>query len=212
MADIDLLGAYAAVVLLGAMSPGPDFALVTRFAVLHGRRIGLGASAGVALGMAVNTTTAVVGVGAAVAAVPWLFRTVSYAGACYLIYLGVRGLLAIRSTDDLAPSTAGPSHGEDVERSVNTAFRQGLLTNLLNPKSVVFLVALLPQFLSEGSTWDDKALLGSVTVLVVLLWFSVVAVAMGALQSFFRRAGARRGLNVATGTVLILLGGSLFLT
>ncbi|MCH0539318.1 LysE family translocator [Streptomyces sp. MUM 203J] len=210
--SLAVVGSYTAVALLGAMSPGPDFALVSRFAALRGRRVGLGASAGVAAGMAVNTAAAVLGVGAVVAASPTVFRAVSIVGACYLIYLGVRSLMAAREPGPAAPDTAAPDPETPVPaaESTVTAFRQGLITNVLNPKSVVFLVALLPQFLTDSSTWLDKSVLGAITVLAVLLWFSLVALAVGAFQSVFRRPGARKALNAVMGLVLIALGASLF--
>lgn len=214
--SLAVVGSYTAVALLGAMSPGPDFALVSRFAALRGRRVGLGASAGVAAGMAVNTAAAVLGVGAVVAASPAVFRAVSIVGACYLIYLGVRSLMAAREPVAAGPEAAsdagtpGPDTPAPAAESTATAFRQGLITNVLNPKSVVFLVALLPQFLTDSSTWLDKSVLGVITVLAVLLWFSLVALAVGAFQSFFRRPGARKALNAVMGLVLIALGASLF--
>ncbi|MFJ1751924.1 LysE family translocator [Kitasatospora sp. NPDC088134] len=213
MIGLGVMASYAGVALLGAMSPGPDFALVSRFAALRGRSAGLGAAVGVAAGMAVNTLAAVVGVGAALAASPTVFRAITLAGAAYLCYLGVRSLLAARAPDggalpaadagsEAGTGTAAGSGGSDVRW---TAFRQGLITNVLNPKSIVFLVALLPQFLTDRSTWADKSLLGVITVLMVLVWFVAVSLAVGAFQAVFRRPSARRALNAATGLVLVAL-------
>ncbi|TXS34894.1 LysE family translocator [Streptomyces sp. t39] len=203
MIGTEVVASYALVALLGAMSPGPDFALVSRFAALRGRLAGLGAAAGVAAGMAVNTVAAVVGVGAALAASPTAFRAITLAGAAYLCYLGVRSLLAARAADGGGLQDAGAGQAEGGVRWA--AFRQGLITNVLNPKSIVFLVALLPQFLTDRSTWADKSVLGAVTVLMVFVWFCAVSLAVGAFQAAFRRPAARRVLNVATGTVLVAL-------
>lgn len=210
MIGLEAVASYAAVALLGAMSPGPDFALVSRFAALRGRLAGLGAAAGVAAGMAVNTIAAVVGVGAALAASPAVFRAITLAGAAYLCYLGVRSLLAARASDDGALADAATGQSEGGVRWA--AFRQGLVTNVLNPKSIVFLVALLPQFLTDRSTWADKSALGAVTVLMVFVWFCAVSLAVGAFQRVFRRPGARRALNIATGLVLIALALVIVLT
>ncbi|MBT2480142.1 LysE family translocator [Streptomyces sp. ISL-94] len=206
----EVVASYAGVALLGAMSPGPDFALVSRFAALRGRLAGLGAAAGVAAGMAVNTAAAVVGVGAALAASPTVFRAITLAGAAYLCYLGVRSLLAARATDGGGLQDADTGDGESGVR--RAAFRQGLITNVLNPKSIVFLVALLPQFLTDHSTWADKSVLGVITVLMVLVWFSAVSLAVGAFQAAFHRPAARRALNIATGLVLIALALVIVLT
>ncbi|MET8468830.1 LysE family translocator [Streptomyces sp. NPDC006422] len=199
----EVVASYAGVALLGAMSPGPDFALVSRFAALRGRLAGLGAATGVAAGMAVNTIAAVAGVGAALTASPAVFRAVTLAGAAYLCYLGVRSLLAARTVDDGGRQDTDADQGAGSVR--RAAFRQGLITNVLNPKSIVFLVALLPQFLTDRSTWADKSVLGAVTVLMVLVWFCAVSLAVGAFQAVFRRPSARRALNAVTGLVLIAL-------
>ncbi|GAA3935799.1 LysE family translocator [Streptomyces gulbargensis] len=222
MIGFEVVAAYAGVALLGAMSPGPDFALVSRFAALRGRPAGLGAAAGVAAGMAVNTVAAVVGVGAALAASPTVFRAITLAGAAYLCYLGVRSLLAARTTDTGALADGDSGTERDAGSGARSgsgrndvrwaAFRQGLITNVLNPKSIVFLVALLPQFLTDRSTWADKSLLGVVTVLMVLLWFTAVSLAVGSFQAFFRRPAARRALHAATGLVLIALALVIVLT
>ncbi len=201
MIGAGVVASYSVVALLGAMSPGPDFALVSRFAALQGRLVGLVAAAGVAAGMAVNTIAAVCGVGAALAASPAVFRAITLAGAAYLCYIGVRALLAARRRDDAAAPQSEPQAQRATVPWV--AFRQGLITNVLNPKSVVFLIALLPQFLTDRSTWADKAVLGAITVLAVLTWFSAVSLAVGAFQAVFKKSAARRALNAVTGLVLV---------
>ncbi len=195
----EVVASYAGVALLGAMSPGPDFALVSRFAALRGLSL-----------IHINTAAAVVGVGAALAASPTVFRAITLAGAAYLCYLGVRSLLAARATDGGGLQDADTGDGESGVR--RAAFRQGLITNVLNPKSIVFLVALLPQFLTDHSTWADKSVLGVITVLMVLVWFSAVSLAVGAFQAAFHRPAARRALNIATGLVLIALALVIVLT
>ncbi len=141
-----------------------------------------------------------------------MFRAITLAGAAYLCHLGVRSLLAARAADGgPAAADAGTGAGAGAQDVWWTAFRQGLVTNVLNPKSIVFLVALLPQFLTDRSTWADKALLGAVTVLMVLVWFAAVSLAVGAFQAVFRRPAARRVLNAATGLVLVTLALALVL-
>jgi threonine/homoserine/homoserine lactone efflux protein len=192
------------------MSPGPDFALVSRFAALNGRRIGLCASVGIAGGMGINTVAAIVGIGAVITASPRLFHAMSIVGAVYLSYLGVRSLLAMREKESgwAAKSARKGDFGAILPW---TAFRQGLITNMLNPKSIVFLVALFPRFLTDHATLWDRTVLGAITVLVVLLWFSAMALAVGAFQNFFQKPASRRILNGVTGAVLVGLGVSLLL-
>jgi threonine/homoserine/homoserine lactone efflux protein len=195
---------FALVVFVGAMSPGPDFTLVTRLAIVGGRRAGVGAAAGIAAGMAVNTAAALAGVGAVIAAAPWLYTTVRLLGAAYLVYLGVTALLSLRRRDG---GPAGDDDGPLQARGgqVAAAFRQGLVTNILNPKAIVFLVALMPQFMPPDPAPLERVLLGTVTVGIVLGWFVVVALAVSAMHRLFRRPAARRAVNAVSGTVLVAL-------
>ncbi|BCL15120.1 LysE family translocator [Micromonospora sagamiensis] len=204
---------YALVVLLGALSPGPDFALVTRHAALHGRRAGVAAGVGIGGGMAVNTLAALLGVGAVIAAAPWLYATIRYLGAAYLVYLGAMALLSLRrrsgGEEASEPGPDGPPPGRG---QVGSAFRQGLITNILNPKAIVFLVALMPQFMPAAPSVLDRVVVGSVTTAVTLGWFVLVALAVSALRRVFRRPAVRRGLNAVTGTLLVGLAVRLVLT
>ncbi|WP_155370799.1 LysE family translocator [Catellatospora vulcania] len=194
---------YALVALLGAVAPGPDFALVTRYASRWGRRAGLLAAGGVASGMAVNTAAAVLGLGAVLAASPKVYTVVRLIGAVYLLYLGIRLVVSIlRVRRDGVPSKTEP----ESRHSARTAFWRGFVVNILNPKAMVFLVALMPQFLPQSPAMVDRAALGVITVLVVLLWFVVVALGFSLLRRFFEQPRARRALDAVTAIVLIGLG------
>lgn len=193
---------YALISLLGAMSPGADFALITRIATLSGRRSGISAAVGVASGMAVNTTASILGLGAVLITSRWLYAALTILGGCYLAYLGVRALWSMRSpgptesTEQTSPS----------RRSLWASYRRGLIVNILNPKVIVFLVALMPQFLPRHPTVADQLAVGSVTVLAPLVWFTMVAFTFGLLKQVFERPAVRRTFNTFTGVVLITLG------
>jgi threonine/homoserine/homoserine lactone efflux protein len=193
---------FLLVVVLGAMSPGPDFVVVTRSALTGGRRAGLAAGAGIALGAFTWVAAIALGVAAVLTASAVAFSVVKLAGAAYLVFLGVRAWLAVRRGDyrDLGETRdAKPV-------SIGTAFRHGLLTNLLNPKVAVYFLALLPQFLpADGSTLQTLELAAIATVGSVL-WFGTLAVVVGALRRFFGSGRVRRGLDVVLGTVLVALG------
>jgi threonine/homoserine/homoserine lactone efflux protein len=195
---------YAGVVVLGAMAPGPDFAIVTRFSALGGRRFGISAAAGVAAGMAVNTAAALAGMGALLAASPTLYRWVKLIGAAYLIYIGVQALLSLRAKN--AAAELEMLEDEEGRTGLLLAFRQGLLTNFLNPKVVVFLVTLMPQFLPDRPSALQQLALGVVSVVMVFLWFGTVALTVSALRRFFRRPNVRKALNGITGVVLLAVG------
>jgi threonine/homoserine/homoserine lactone efflux protein len=197
------MASYFAVVTLGAMSPGPDFAVVTRHSILGGRLSGIAASAGVATGMAMNTTAAVAGLGALLSASPDLYTAIKLIGAAYLVYLGVRALLSLR----------GGSGGlQEISRqapdrsSLLRAYREGLFANFLNPKVVVFLVTLMPQFLPPHPTLWEQLLIGVVSVVAVMNWFSVLALAVSAARRLFQKPKVRKAINGITGAALVAVG------
>src|SRR5262245_20801019 len=134
--------ALSGVILLGAMSPGPDFVIVTRSAALSGRRAGMACAAGIGAGVFVWSAVTAAGVAGLLAASAVAFTVVKLAGAAYLMLLGIRALLAARRGEYSESGAARPNL-----TSPWRAFRQGLLTNLLNPKVAVFFIALVPQFL-----------------------------------------------------------------
>jgi RhtB (resistance to homoserine/threonine) family protein len=193
--------AFVGVVQVAAMSPGPDFVLVTRHAAMSGRRAGMAAAAGIACGVFVWAVVAALGIAALLAASAVAFTVVKLAGACYLAYLGIKSWrAALRRGDVVAAEVEARSVGWWV------AFRQGLITNLLNPKAAVFFVALMPQFVSGRPGVSQTLLLSGIAVVLTIVWFVLVANVVGALRRLFARPRFRRGLDAFTGTVLIALG------
>ncbi|GAB2710556.1 LysE family translocator [Nocardia thraciensis] len=186
--------------LLGAMAPGPDFVIVTRNAMVSGRRAGVASAAGVAAGVFVWAALTGLGISGLLAASAVAYTAVKLVGAVYLLWLGVRALLAARRGG--YELEVGGGHPVGARRG----FRQGLLTNLLNPKAAVFFIALLPQFLPASPSVLDTLTLGVTATLVVLVWFVVLAVGVATLRHVFTRARVRRVIDAATGTILVALG------
>jgi threonine/homoserine/homoserine lactone efflux protein len=199
--------AFAGIIVLGAVSPGPDFAVVARRAAVSGRRAGMAAAAGVAAGVFVWAVAAAAGLTAAMTALPALLTLIRYAGAAYLAYLGVRALYAaIRR-----PAPAEVADGAVTGRTRH-AFRDGLLCNVLNPKAAVFFVALLPQFLPQHPHPADTLVLALIAVAITLAWFIAVANLIAALRRVLARPAARRALDAVTGSALLGMGARLALT
>ena len=194
--------AYAAVMAVGALSPGPDFAIVVRQAAVCGRARGMATAAGVAAGVFVWAVTAATGVATLLAASAVAFTAVKVVGAAYLAWLGVRALLAAARGGG---GTVGGQSG-DGGTTMSAAFRQGLLCNVLNPKAAVFFVALMPQFLAADATVVDAALLAGVAAAVALLWFLGVANLVAAMRRFLDRPRVRRAIDAVTGVALLALG------
>jgi RhtB (resistance to homoserine/threonine) family protein len=194
--------ALGGVVLLAAMSPGPDFAIVTRNAMISGRRAGMACGVGIAVGVFAWAVVTALGIAGLLAASAVAFTAVKLVGAAYLVYLGVRALLAARRGDyDNARHLPGPKASGAL-----AAFRQGLVTNLLNPKVAVFFVALLPQFLPTSATAADHLLLAVVAAGVTLTWFTVLAGVVSALSRLLTASRVRRVLDTVMGTLLVGLG------
>ena len=194
--------ALGGVVLLAAMSPGPDFAIVTRNAMVSGRRAGMACGAGIAVGVFAWAVVTALGIAGLLAASAVAFTAVKLVGAGYLVVLGVRALLAARRGEyDSAEHVPGAR-----ATSAPAAFRQGIVTNLLNPKVAVFFVALLPQFLPASATAADHLLLAGVAAGVTLTWFTVLAGVVSALRRLLTGNRVRRGIDALMGTLLVGLG------
>nr|WP_221381950.1 LysE family translocator [Actinoplanes polyasparticus] len=193
---------FGGVVVLGAMSPGPDFAVVLRRSALAGRAHGMAAAVGVTAGVFAWVIAAATGVAALVAATPVAFTVIKLVGAGYLAYLGVNALRSAGRSGDLRsqPDPAG------VETGLWGAFRDGLLCNALNPKAAIFFVALLPQFLPAGSGLVPLLTLSVIAVVITATWFLTVANLVAAARRVFFRPATRRLIDGMSGVVLIGLG------
>lgn len=192
---------FVLVCLLGAMAPGPDFLVVTRSAILGGRKAGIAAGLGIALGVFVWVVAIALGVAAILTASAVAFTVVKLIGAAYLIFLGVKAWLAVRRGD----------YSELKEKAAPTvapwaAFRHGLLTNLLNPKVAVFFLALLPQFLPHTASTAQTLQLAALATAVSIGWFIVLATLVGSLRRFFTAGRVRRAMDAVMGTLLVGLG------
>jgi threonine/homoserine/homoserine lactone efflux protein len=187
------------------ITPGPDTLYIIGRSAAGGRRAGVLSVLGISSGVLLHTVAAAVGLSALLASSATAFTVVRYAGAADLIYLGLR-LLMSRGGDSLAApdadATAGPRDGWPV-------YRQGVLTNVLNPKVALFFLAFLPQFVDPSSPHRTLAFLslGVVFVLNGTIWCLGVAwFAAAASRTLRERRGAGRWLNRTSGGLFIGLG------
>jgi threonine/homoserine/homoserine lactone efflux protein len=209
--DIGLLDAnialFVAASLAVIVAPGPDNIYVLTRGVAQGRDVALASAWGMCSGLLFHTTLAALGLSAVLARSAVAFSVVKYAGAAYLIFLGVRALL---SKEGFAPSV-----GEESAAQLGWFFLKGLTMNLLNPKVAVFFLAFLPQFVNVGSSGAALQLvaLGLIFALLSVIVFSAIALFSGLfgdkLSKSPRFANVLQGL---TGSVLIGLGVRLVLS
>lgn len=199
--DARFIGALGLMVLL-TISPGPDMALVTTTSLLHGRAAAIRTSLGISTGTLIWATLAGLGVAALLAASAEAFAMVRLLGAAYLVYLGVRAL---------AEAVRGPAPDRSAAivpiTEARRPYRQGLLTNLLNPKVGLFYTTLVPQLVDPG---DPIALVsiavGAAHATIGLAWLVALAVVVDRLGDVLRRPRIRRALAGATGTILVAFG------
>lgn len=171
--DIAVLPVFLAVSFVLLITPGPDVAFIVATGVTEGRRPALWASMGIALAMFCHAVFAAAGVAAIVATSPLAFDVIRFAGAAYLIFLAYKSFRA-------KPFEAGT---QSTSRSSFKNFRRGFLTNLLNPKAILFSGVFLPQFASAsyGPIFQQIVCLGAVLSLLGLLFQSALSIASGSL-------------------------------
>jgi RhtB (resistance to homoserine/threonine) family protein len=198
------LWAFLGVALVVILSPGPDTVLVTKNALLHGRRAGLGTAFGVNAGLLLWTIAAALGVAALVRESAVAFTVLKLAGALYLIWLGLHALRAAWRRSGYGLDRANPAR----ERlGLGGGFRQGVLSNLGNPKIAVFFTSLLPQFVSgHGSLLAPFLLLGTLFVLITLAWLCGYALVAVRISALLTRPRVKAALDGVTGAVLVGLG------
>lgn len=192
---------YLLISILLILIPGPDTAIVTKHALLGGRRGGVFAAAGVAVGLAIWTLAAAVGVAAVLRASAVAFLALKIAGALYLIWMGVQ---LLRDRGVAAPEQSDAVAGRRVARK---AARQGLLSDLGNPKIAVFFTSFLPQFVHGGRHgFAALLLLGAIFCALTLLWLVVYGLLIGHGTAVLRRPAVRRALDRFAGVVLVAFG------
>ena len=197
--------AFLGISILVIVSPGQDTALTIRNTLVGGRAGGIATAAGVTTGLASWTMASSAGLAALLVASQPLFLAVRLAGAAYLIFLGLQGLYGAVVRGGHRTDVVRTAKGPRLRRAV--AYRQGLISNLSNPKIVVFFLSLFPQFVNRGeASFARLLLLGLIFCTITLTWLTLYAVAVARIGDFLRRDRVRRSLEAATGLVLIGLG------
>lgn len=197
--------AYVGVAALVICTPGPDTALTIRNTLFGGRAGGVLTALGVATGLSIWALATSLGLVALLVASEPVFRALQYAGAAYLIYLGIMALReAFRRQGQASSAVAEPPTLRRL--ALATAYRQGLISNLGNPKIAIFFASLLPQFAAGGGSFSTLFLLGLVFAAMTLLWLSPYALVVAKAGDVLRRSQVRRVIEAVTGGLLLGLG------
>jgi threonine/homoserine/homoserine lactone efflux protein len=190
---VSSVGAFAIFAAVLAITPGLDTMLVLRTTALGGRRAGLAAVAGIALGCLVWAVASALGVTAVLAASRLAFEVLRWAGVVYLCYLGVRALLRKSTVEPAAASSGG--------------IRTGLTTNLLNPKVGVFYLSVMPQFLPAGlPVLAGSLLLGAIHIGLGAVWLTLLVLVSHRAAGLLKRPTVRRRLEQLSGMVFLGFG------
>ncbi len=198
----DLAGFFALAIVV-IVTPGPDTALTIRNSLFGGRAAGVATAIGVAFGQATWSLATSLGVAALLVAAEPAFAALKLAGAAYLIYLGTQSLWSAYRGRPAHPSVDGSMS----RVGTATALRQGVLSNLTNPKMAVFFPSLLPQFVSaDAPSFGALLVLGLAFCLMTLTWLTGYAFAVARAGDFLRRSGVRRAIETVTGVVLVAFG------
>lgn len=197
--DSSHLALFVSTALVLLLIPGPAVLYIVAQSVEHGRRAGVAAVGGVHVGSAVHVAAATVGLSALLVSSAVAFSAVKLIGAAYLVFLGVQRLLGDGDGDGASATS---------ERNLGRIFRQGIVVNILNPKTALFFFAFLPQFVDPGrSAAPQIAVLGLMWIAIGLVSDGVYALLSGTVGvAVRRRPGFARAQRVVTGIVLIGLG------
>ncbi len=194
------IGLFIVAATLLAMAPGPDIVYVLARGIAQGARAGIAAALGFATGCIFHTVLAAIGVAALIRSSPLAFDLVRYAGAAYLVWIGIQALRH-RNAFTLESGSA--------PRGLATIYRQSVIGNLLNPKVTLFFLAFLPQFVNAraGNAGLQMALLGAIFMVITVVVFGAVALFAGWIGARLRAKPAiARRLNIFAGMTFIALG------
>lgn len=200
MVELSTLGTFMVVMIGLFVVPGPAVIITLTRAVQNGRRCGIMTGLGIGLGDLVHSTFAAIGLSALLMTSALAFNVVKFAGVAYLVYLGVRALI----------DNSGSSQAPVVKPvSASTAFMQGLVSEMLNPKTALFFLAFLPQFVhpENGQVVGQFAVLGLIFVAMSILYTSGLALAAVPIARFFgRHSGIGRWQGKIVGSIYLALG------
>ncbi len=196
--DPTLLGGFIVAAVAIIVSPGPDTIVILRHALTGGRGTGLAAVSGVQLGLLFHTALTVAGISILIASSPVLFRGLTVIGAVYLAWLGIQSL---RGVGGLVVETGAAPAG------AARACREAALCNILNPKVILWFLALLPNFVNPevGDVTAQLIALSALLIAINILWQAPMALAADGVRRWLGRPEAMRAVNRVSGVILLVM-------
>lgn len=193
----------AVIHLLAAISPGPDFVVVSRNSLTYSRKIGIYTGLGIALGLSVHIAYSMLGIGLIISQSIVLFSVIKLLGAGYLLYIGYKMLKSKPATHESLES-----HDERPQKLLTPlgAVKNGFLVNVLNPKATLFFLALFTQVIDPVTPSYIKLLYGIEMMIMTFVWFAVVSIIFSHKVLRAKISKAQHIVDKCTGFILILLG------
>jgi len=188
--------------------PGPDTAIVTKNTITAGKAGGLKTVFGICCALLIHTSAAVLGLSALIVKSAFLFSIFKYVGAIYLIYLGVKTLCSLKKKE-----AAASVEINSISTSVSsTCYKQGFLTNLLNPKVAILFLTFFPQFVeSKSNTILPFLTMGMIYILLTIIWSILYVYLIHQISTFMKKPKTQSMIEGITGTILVGFGIKLFL-
>lgn len=200
---IENFEAFLIAITILTLTPGLDTALVLRNSSRGGFADGSTTSLGICLGLFVHATFSAIGISAILAQSAELFNAVKMVGAAYLIWLGATTLKSVWQGELGAVNTQAQQRQLNLTRSL----REGFLSNVLNPKTAVFYLAFLPQFINpEGSAFLQSCLMASIHFVIAMVWQCGLAGVLNSAKNLLQSSTFMKRMEATTGVVLVGLG------
>lgn len=186
-------------VFISLISPGPDFAITVKNSLVYSRRSGLLTALGISLGSLIHISYTLLGLGLLITKKPLLLHIIQYIGAGYLFYIGLKNLRVRPNTDKLG------SYTTSIDLKPIEAFFNGFITNLFNPKAMLFFISLFSVLMPKDISSSSKLFLATLLFLQTLLWFSFVAFSLSRKNTRAKFQRISHWIERITGAVLIIL-------
>lgn len=188
--------------------PGPDIAIVTKSTITTGKAGGFRTVLGVCCALLIHTSAAILGLSAIIVKSAFLFSIIKYVGAVYLIYLGVKTLWALKKKEEAASIEMNTKS----KAASSACFKQGFLTNILNPKVALLFLTFFPQFINvESNTFLPFLIMGTTYTIMTAVWFFLYVYLINYISAFMKRPKTQNIIEGITGTILIGFGIKLLL-
>lgn len=183
--------------------PGPDTAIVTKNTISIGKIGGLKTAFGTCCALLIHTSAAILGLSAIIVKSALLFSIFKYVGAIYLTYLGIKALWSLKKKDE----TASVEMNAEGRFHSTSCFKQGFLTDLLNPKVAVLFLTFLPQFVVPGTnTFIPFLIMGITYTVLTAIWFLLYVYLINHISVFMKKPKTQKMIEAITGTILIGFG------